>query len=75
MNLFPLCDHGNTKLEIKKGLLANGTLPLYLQRLEQHVIPFSECRHHWEGQITERMFCVTADFFDTCNGKEKVHHH
>lgn len=51
------------------GLLADGTLPIYLERLEQTVIPFAECQsNHWEGQITDRMFCVTADFYDSCNG-------
>lgn len=48
------------------GRLANGTLPTYLQQLEQDIIPQSECRNHWEGQITSRMFCVTSYFYDSC---------
>lgn len=52
-----------------QGRLANGSIPTYLQQLEQHVVPFSECRNHWEGEITNRMFCVTADFYDSCDGE------
>lgn len=55
-----------------QGRLANGSIPTYLQQLEQHVVPRSECVNHWEGQITSRMFCVTADFYDSCDGKREI---
>lgn len=53
---------------IFQGRLANGSIPTYLQQLEQHVISQSECASFWEGQVTDRMFCVTADFYDSCDG-------
>jgi hypothetical protein len=56
----------------QQGRLANGSIPVYLQRLEQRVIPFSECRNHWEGQTTNRMFCVTSKFYDSCNGEVRL---
>lgn len=53
-----------------QGLLANGTLPVNLQQLEQEIVPYSECLNYWEGHITSRMFCVTSYFYDSCNGKK-----
>lgn len=45
-----------------------GTIPTYLQMLNQTIVNHASCGPYWENQITDRMFCVTADFYDSCDG-------
>lgn len=41
-----------------------GTIPNYLQKLNQTIVNHQNCGPFWENQITDRMFCVSADFYD-----------
>lgn len=51
------------------GRTHHGTIPTYLQMLNQTIVNHSDCGPFWENQITDRMFCVSADFYDSCDGK------
>ena len=61
-----IADHWN--VEFFKGRTHLGTLPVYLQKLNQTIVNHAACGPFWENQITDRMFCVTADFYDSCDG-------
>jgi trypsin len=45
-----------------------GVLPANLNMLNQTIVNHSGCGPFWENQITDRMFCVSADFYDSCDG-------
>lgn len=36
--------------------------------LNQTIVNHQNCGPFWENQITDRMFCVSADFYDSCDG-------
>lgn len=50
-----------------------GTIPINLQMLNQTIVNHADCGPFWENQITDRMFCVSADFYDSCDGKISQH--
>lgn len=61
--------NGNSlKKTIFLGRTHLGTLPVNLQKLNQTIVNHTGCGPFWENQITDRMFCVTADFYDSCDG-------
>jgi hypothetical protein len=45
-----------------------GTIPNLLQKLNQTIVNQEGCGPFWQNEITDRMFCVTADFYDSCDG-------
>lgn len=45
-----------------------GTIPNLLQMLNQTIVNHQNCGPFWGNEITDRMFCVSADFYDSCDG-------
>lgn len=45
-----------------------GTIPVNLRMLNQTIVNHQNCGPFWENEITDRMFCVSADFYDSCDG-------
>ena len=40
--------------------------------LNQTIVNHADCGPFWENQITDRMFCVSAVFYDSCDGDSGV---